>query len=396
MVSIDQIYELIQREKFDLALEKLNDALSTYPNETELKRLKAFALSGKDEFEQASQVIKEAIAEDPEYSFLYYTKAQIEGNQGKHKDAIKSLNEAIRLEPETACFYSLKAIVYIDLKKWKKSVETARKALELDPDDIDAQNALATAKNLMGQTSEALDTLVSALEKDPENPSTHANLGYHYLFKGEIKKAKEHFGISLEIDPTSDVTKQGMLEAMKASNIIYRKLVQFYFWSEKIGGKFTWALIIGLLIVINIIPVLVPFYLLLLVWTWVTPPLADMIIFFDKYAKYLMTEDERLLTGINVGLLVISLLSLTASFMTEYSFLFLSFSLFMSIIPLYHIQTNSKTFSKAVVAIFGVAFIAFGIFGTIDMQIYGNSENIFGAPMVGGIIIFTWVNSFLK
>jgi len=396
MITFDALYELLNRQKYDLALEKINQALEVDVHNSELKRLRAFAFYGKDENEEAYHIIKEAISSDPEYSFLFYTKAQIEVGLGRYEQAIKSLDEAIRIDPEEEVFYSLKAGAFLDLKKWANAKEFAEKALELNPDSIDARNRLASAEHYLGRTNEARVQLEHTLEKDPENEHTHTNLGFQFLQNGDVKKAKEHFGKSLELNPTNEFTKHGMIEAIKASNFVYRKLIQFYFWNEKVGPKYSWGLIIGLIIVINILPFLIPFYLLLLAWTWVTPPLADMIIYFNKYSKYLLDEDGRLITGVNLALFAASILSVLLTIVSDYSLLFLAFSLFFAIIPIYHIQTNEKKVSKIVVGAFGVFFIGCGVFGTLETQLYGNPENIFGPPLVLGIIVFTWVNSFLK
>ena len=337
------------------------------------------------------EAINRAIAADPDDDYVYYLKSRIYIAEGSLKKAEKEIDTAIAMNPQRPDYYGVKATVKLDKNDPEEAIRLAEKGLEADPENLLCNNVLSMAHSRTGRKDDAIERIEHMLSGDPENAFTHANAGFHYLRQGNIPKAKEHFSVALQIDPNQEYAKSGMAEAIKSTNFLYRKLLQFAFWIERIGNKNKWIMYIGIIILIRIIPILVPFYLVFILWTWFTPPIANILLYFDKYGRYLLDEQERHLTRINMGLLVTSLGSLIASFFMGLDFLGLSFAFFVTMLPVYHLHDEKKG-KKFLLGGFAVLFLGLGIAAWFTGFVLGHQASalIWGALLLLSVL-YTWV-----
>jgi len=392
---ISRIELLIERDKLDLAQQNLNDALSQYPDISELHALQSEIHYKQKAYKKATEAIGRAIAANPESDYVYYLKSRIHLAEDQHKKAEKEIDMAIALSPDRADYYGVKGSIRLNSGAFQEAVDLSMKGLELEPDNMLCNNILSMAHGRMGNKEAASGRINHMLENDPENAFTHANAGYQYLRQGNVPKAKEHFSVALRLDPTQEYAKAGMAEAIKASNVLYRKLLQFAFWIEKIGSKSKWALYIGVIILVRVVPFLVPFYLIFIFWTWFTPPIANILLHFDKYGRYLLDDQERRLTKINAVLVSCSLVAAGFSFFYGVDFLGLAFAFFISTLPMYHLNAKKKA-KKSMMVGFAVVFIGLGIAAWYLGFILGApigpvaSTDLWIALMVAAML-FTWM-----
>jgi len=347
---------LIERDKLDLAQQQLNDALAQFPDSSELHQLQSEIYFKQQDYKKSLDAIERAIATDPDDDYVFYLKARVHIAQNDLSRASQEIDRAITMNPQRADYYGVKATVKLDQNKFQEAVTEAELGLAVDPDSTLCNNVLSMAHSRLGRKEDAIDRITHLLQSDPENPFTHANAGYHYLRQGDVKKAKEHFSVALKIDPTQEYAKAGMAEAIKSTNFLYRKLLQFAFWIEKIGSRNKWIMYIGIIILIRIVPFLVPFYLVFILWTWFTPPIANILLYFDKYGRYLLDDEERDLTKVNMALLSTSLISLVSSFFLGLDFLGLAFAFFVAMLPVYHLNSEKKG-KKYMLIAFAIAFV---------------------------------------
>ena len=394
--QVSKIQLLIERNKLDLAQQQITEALTTYPDSATLYGLQAEIYLKKKENKKAKSTIDKALGLDPENDYLYLIKSQIWLELGYHNEALKAIDNAINFYPESAIYYGAKAEILLMKKQFKEAEKYAVKGLELDPEDLLSNNILSMVQTKLGQPERAYERLESMLTDDPENSLTQANAGYHFLQQGDIKKAKEHFAIALRDDPNFEFARAGMLEAIKASNWLYRKLLMFSFWMEKLGSKNKWLFLIGLIVVVKIIPVLLPFYMVFVFWTWFTGPISDVMLYFDQYGKYLMTKQTRVLTEINIGLIVVALVSVTLGLTINNGFFGLAFGAFIAIIPVYQLDLVNKTAKKLILAGFAVLFTGLG---TAIIIASFMSAGILSGLWIGLMIssvAFTWISSLIN
>lgn len=393
--QISRIEFLIERKKFSEAQSTLSEAMTSYPDAAVFHNLLAQIHYHKDDANAALKCINNAIGIEPDNDFYHFWKALILFESNDYKNAMQSIEEALEIDPEDAEYYGLKSMILLSQEKKEASVECARNGLSKDPENIMCRNALSMALSSSGKVDESKIVLTKLLEKDPENAWTQSNLGYNYLRKGDIKKAEEHFRASLLLDPENAYTKAGMMEAVKASNFLYRKVLAYGVWMEKLNSANRWVFIIGLIVVVKILPFLLPFYLIFILWVWFAPPIAEVILYFDKNGRYLMTGETRLFTQVNIGLLGLSVICLIMALTTNTAFFGLAFASFASIVPIYLIETRIKKSNKLGVAAFALLFMALGISGLV-LSLSGTQATGVWMGLMGSIILFTWVVGFIN
>lgn len=393
---ISRIEILIDRNKLDDAQQRISDGLSQYPDSGGLHALQSKVYTERKQLKKAMESVKTAISCDPTNDYFYYLKAMIHLEKDDYKKCKKNIDKALELDPHYAPYYGVKASVLLSLDKRDQAIEVVENGLELDPHNAYCQNVLSMALTQAGEAGASQEILEHQLEQDPENAFTHANMGYQYLRENDLEKAREHFGAALAIDPTNEFAKAGMLNTIKASNPLFRGLLQYGFWMEKIGEANRWAFIIGFLVVVRLLPFLLPLYLIIVFSTWFIGPLSDVIVYFDKYSRYLFNEMERKLTRINLLLIGVAAVSLVFGLVTtRYEFMGLAFGAFMAIVPVYLYEGKITKNGKLIAALFAVGFLSLGVLTTL-VGLMGMEYRAVGIVLFFSVIIYSWVGNISK
>ncbi|MBS7563119.1 tetratricopeptide repeat protein [Mucilaginibacter sp. Bleaf8] len=392
----NRIQALIERDKIDLALEKIASALAEFPDSDELYSLQASAYLKQKDYKRAQIAVNTGLGLNPENDFLYYLDARLAVQRDEYKLAEKRIDEAIGLNPYQAGYFGLKSAMYIDLGRYDEAITYATEGLDLDPENTMCNNMLSMAQTKSGRAEEAFNRLENMLADDPESELTQANTGYYYLRLGDVKKAKEHFAVALSIDPEFDYARAGMVQAIKATNFFYRKLLQFSYWMEEKGAKFRFGLFLGIYVVIRLVPFLFPLYLILILWTWFTGPVSDMVLYFDKYGRYLMPPDKNKFTQINIGIMLLATIALITGFTVNSVFYVIAFSLFLTVIPVYLFRDVVKTTKRGVLALFACLFLGSGIVALYLTYIAHRSTGPAEMILLLSAVIFSWTVVLLK
>ena len=283
---------LLQHRKFDLAEQKIRFELAENPDNAYAHMLLAWSLSRQEKYREALSEIETAIGLDPAFSNHYYHQANILHALGKRTAAAHSIREAIRLNPSEPQFYCSQAAIELDLQHFREAKDASEKGLELDPDHVGCANVRAMAMIHLGQKKNAGQTLSSALNKEPENAFTHANMGWTLLHKGDHTKALEHFKESLRLDPHFEWARRGIVEAMKARNIVYRLMLKYFLFMSKLGTKGAWMVLIGAFILSRFLGPFIIVYLIFALMTWLSQPIFDLLLRLDKYGRLVLMEDQ--------------------------------------------------------------------------------------------------------
>ncbi|WPP49985.1 tetratricopeptide repeat protein [Catalinimonas niigatensis] len=393
---ISKIYLLIERDKLDIAQQKITETLTEFPDSEDLYILQAELYLKKDENKRALEAAERAIGLNPENEEAYYIQSRAFIAFEEHKKAHQAIDKALVLNPYAAAYYAVKALILLDTKKHQEAIEWAQKGLEIAPDHLLCNNVLSLAQNKAGQREEAYERLEYMLAEDPEDSFTQANMGYHFLAKGDIKKAKEHFSVALRQDPTNEFIRSGMMEAIKSTNWLYRKFLHYSLWIEKIGRKNKFALYIGIIILVNVVPFLLPFYLLLILWSWFAGPLSDVILYFDRYGGDLMTKENHRLTKINICILLIAVFCGLLAFLVDSSFFGLAFALVLSIVPIYLIDSSVKPKKRITMSVFACSFTGLGLWGVYSSYITDGSAGLAWGALLFAVVAFSWVASLME
>ena len=290
---LQRAHLLIEQSRYELAEQELRQALASNPNDPLAHALLALCLSEQKKFADANHEARTAIHLAPDRSFVHYAMARVWQGQEKHREAEASVHEAIRLDPEDADYFALLANLRFQMRRWKDALESAEKGLEIDAEHVGCTNLRAMALMKLGRREEAGTTIDAALHRDPENAVTHANQGWTLLERGEHVKAMEHFREALRLEPEMEWARQGIVEALKAHNVIYRAMLKYFFFMSRLTKQAQWGIIIGAYVISRFLRG--PFlwlYLIFAVMTWIAPSLFNLLLRINRFGRLALSRDE--------------------------------------------------------------------------------------------------------
>lgn len=406
--KLNKVNILIQQHKYDEAERIIKDLLSFEPNNVYLLSLFAEVNLQLNQINIAENVIKNAIGIAPEEPHLFYIKSRIEAHKKLFEEAEFSIKQAIALNPFDADYFAMLAHYKLTAKSFQEALDIANKALEIDPENVFAINTRSTALIKLNKSDEAFNTIEGALRQDPNNSYTHANYGWGLLEKGNPKKALEHFKESLKNDPNSSYAQSGMIEALKATNPIYRLFLKYSFWMSNLTSKYQWAMLIGFYFSFKILsniainnealqPFLTPIIILLAVVafsTWVIQPISNLFLRFNKYGNVLLSKKEKISSSFVAASVAFAALGLILYMIfREERFLSIVVVGLAMMLPLSVMFSPSKY--KYVLMIYTILLASIGVLSIFIALYTGNLTNgLFGFFLLA-FFIFQWVGNFL-
>lgn len=297
---------LIQQRRFRDAEQEIRKSLAADPASGRAHSLLAAALAGEGRWGEAIKEAQQGVRFSPNDSYSHYAEAYVLHEQNFHREALRAIQEAIRIDPEDADYYQVSSAIYMNLDEAQRALEAARAGLALDPLHTECMNLESIALVRLGRQNEAGVSIQAALERDPDNASSHANLGWNLLSAGKHQDALNHFREALCLDPTLEYARQGIVESMRARNILYRPILSYFLLLGRIPGWLRWGLILALLFLIrflrdalktnpNLAPVIGPIlglYLLFVFTSWIARPLFNLALRLDRIGRMALSPDE--------------------------------------------------------------------------------------------------------
>ena len=405
---IDRAQILIQQNRYQDAEKILKDALKESPENITVLYLLAEVNIHQNQTAEAEKLIDLAIGLAPYFSHLFYIKARVKLQEGNVLAAEESIQEAIHIDPEQAHYFSLWSSLKLRQKKYQEALELADHALTIDAEDILGLNIRSTALLKLNRKEESYQTIEGALREDPNNSYTHANYGWNLLEKGETKQALVHFGEALKNDPTNGSAKIGMVEALKANNLIYRWFLKYSFWIGNLTQKNQWVTIIGIYIIFRVIryiadasenlqPVLYPLLGILALMafsTWVITPISNLFLRFNKFGRHLLSKKEILSSNFVAGSVLVFAIGLMGYFLqVEEKYLALAVFGFSMMIPLSTMFLPSKY--KNALLIYTVILFLVGMAALVEIFTRGENFSVYVPIYFFGLIAFQWVANFI-
>jgi tetratricopeptide (TPR) repeat protein len=275
------------------------------------------------------------------------------------------------------------------------------------PENLDEVEVRGNSLLKVNRKEESFTTLEGGSRDDNNNAYTHANYGWGLLEKGDHKKALKHFKEALKNDPNFEYAQRGMVEALKASNPVYRMFLKYSFWMGNLTAKYQWGVIIGLYLgtrALNVLadanatlrPWLMPLIILLWIFafsTWVIKPLSNLFLRFNPYGKFLLDKKETMssnFVAVSMGLFVAGLLGWV--FLKDDRYLFIAAYGFAMMVPLSVMFVPSKynSFLIYTIAMSVLGAIALGAAFTNNLQVFDTLAVVF----LIGFIAFQWLANF--
>lgn len=283
-------------------------ALAQQPDDPQALALLALSRLQQAKREPALEAAQQAVGLAPDEPFLHSVHAHVLREQGRTEEARQAAQEALRLDPGDADHFALLASIELQRGKWPPALEAAEQALALNPEHVGAANLRAMALVRLGRKAEAMESVDYALDRAPDDAFSHANQGWNQLHRNNPKKAQEHFREALRLDPELEYAREGMLEALKARNPIYRLMLAYFLWMGRQSARFQWAFIIGIFVGNSVVrrlasaqpqlgwlwwPVLGLFYAFVYL-SWTAQPMFNLLLCFDRFGRHVLSRDQRL------------------------------------------------------------------------------------------------------
>lgn len=355
--QVERIELLINSKRFDLAQSQLQQLLVDHVDDSYLYYLLSAVKYNLSLYDEAESLINTSISLYPDAGFYYYFKACIYLAAERFTEVENLLLEAINLEPETAEFKAKMAQFKLLKKDYEVALSFANQALENDAENMLALNMRSSALLKLNRKDEAFSTIEGALREDPEDSFTHANYGWSLLENGNQKKSLEHFREALKYNPNNYSAQNGMVEALKASNILYRGYLKYVFFMEKLSKRGQWIFILGFYFGSKLLrtlgekfPAVEPFVFPIIVVmalfafsTWIMTPISNLFFRLNPFAKFLLDKNEMTSSAL-VGIsLLISIFGAIGYLITS-NLGFFAVGIFglLMMIPLNHLFLKTK------------------------------------------------------
>jgi len=310
---------LIQQQRFELAEQELRLCLAEQPDLDWAHAMLALCLSERRP-QEAHHEAQTAIGLAPDSGFNHYVHSVVLAQANCFREAEAAVRQAIELDQGSPGFFGQLARVLLQQKRWKDGLAAAEAGLEIDAADDTCVNLRSIALINLGRRAEATETLRGALERDPDDAYTHANLGWSLIEQGKYVPAMEHFREALRLEPNLEHARVGIITALKAQNILYRPILWYFLWVQKLNAKYAFALLIGLylgyrflgsLAVQNpaLAPLLAPLligYLLFALSSWLANPLFNLVLFTNRFGRLALSREERATSLLVAGCLLLA------------------------------------------------------------------------------------------
>jgi tetratricopeptide (TPR) repeat protein len=299
---------LLEQQRYDLAADKLRQALAVDPGDGMAHALLARCLCESDKLSDATDEAYHAVRLAPDSAMGHAVLAHVLHLRNYYDEAEAAIQEALRLEPHNANHFAELGGIHFSRRDWLTALEFAEHGLEEDAEHVGCNNLRAMALVKLGRNDEAKLTLAGTLARDPENAYSHANQGWALLHEGQREKALEHFREALRLEPGLDFARAGLVEALKARNGIYALMLRYFLWMDRLSQKGQWAVIIGAYVAYRflwaiadqnrqlrpwIMPIVIG-YIVFAVLTWIAAPLFNLLLRFNRYGRHALSRDQEL------------------------------------------------------------------------------------------------------
>jgi tetratricopeptide (TPR) repeat protein len=411
---------LYGQSRYELAEQELRQALARDPDDSAAHALLGMCLAEQKKFDDAAREVEAAIGLDPESPFVFYAHSVICVKLNHLPEAETAAREAIGLDPFNPHYFAQLASVLYQQHRWQETADAARQGLALDPEDVTCTNLHAMALVKLGQKAKAGEAIATALKCDPGDSYTHANMGWAHLEASSPREAMEHFREALRLDPQNEWARSGIIEAMKARNVIYRVLLGWFLWMMKLTGRARWGVILGAYAGYQVLraisansPALAPWimplliaYVAFVVATWTASPLFNLVLRLDRFGRLALSREE-IVTSNWVGLCVlVSLVSIIGYFVTgRTDFLMGAAASIFVVPPLAHIYTTHEGWPRVAVTVMTLGLagwaaviitslvVASFVAGKLVIALQGLAASAFLPFVIGAIAAQVGVNA---
>lgn len=405
---IQRAEQLINTRRHDMAMKELQAAIALEPDNITALRLITVCYYDMGKYDLSLESALRLLSKLPDDADTYYLLALNYFQLDNKKSAFYNIAEAIRIDPKNAEYWGVQAALYAKQNDWLKVLDNAKMGLECDPEDSKCLNLRNLSLTKLGRTGELNDGIAESLSAHPDDAHTHATIGWAKLETRNHKEARIHFAEALRLEPHNNWAREGMIEALKANNIIYRWFLAYFFWISKRKNKTQWGIILVVYSGTRLLntfartyPVLyIPYVIIAIATylTWIIDPFFNIMVYFDRYGRYLLNQREKSGAGIVGSGIALALAAVAAFFLTDIElFIFCALYFASVVIPFaqyFGMDEDSRGLKKV-----GIFTLSLAIAGAVALFII--AAGFTGGFLVGlfylfGIWSFGWVANYLN
>jgi tetratricopeptide (TPR) repeat protein len=391
---------LFEQGRHNLAEREFRRYLAAEPEDGCAHAVLSLALLEQEKLEEATHEAQEAIRCGPWMDIAHRAMAQVMLRRNRLPEALAAAEQAVGIDWDDADNFALLGSVHLERRDWPAALKAAEEALEVDAEHVGAQNLRAMALVNLGRREEAGLTIGEALHRQPDNPLTHANKGWALLHEGKPREAMEHFREALRLDPNLEWARQGMVEALKAKNIVYRGLLLYFLWMSRLSRRAQWGVIVGGFVGYQVLygivrnhpeagvwvwPV-IGAYIAFALMTWLGVPLFNLMLRLNRYGRMLLSRQDVVLSNWIGGLLLAAVALVVASFFGMEIGFELGLICVLMVIPVKGIFRADAGWPKKAMIAFTLALAGLGVAGfTVG--------GAFMVLFVLGVILSSWVSN---
>jgi tetratricopeptide (TPR) repeat protein len=411
--QIEKAQLLIGQKRFELAIKELRQELQSNPDESHVHALLAVCLRQLDRNEEALESARRAVQVGPDYAFAHYVLAGVYDQDDRFEEAEQAIREAIRLDPEDADYHTRLSNLHMQQRHWEEGLRAAERALELDPTNAEGLNLRAMALSNLNRDDEAAAAYQSALAANPEDPTAHASKGWQELRAGNLESAMTSFREALRLDSSQAWAREGIAEALKARNPIYRAMLAYFLWTGRLQPKVLWGLIIGGFVLARVLrewgksnPEWAPYiwpvlgvYAAFCLMTWIADPLFNLLLRLHPLGRVALSPQQLVAANWFGGSLLLAVLSLSAALVLDNNpLLMLAIASGFMVIPISSSLGAESRRARKILLIYTWVLGACGAF-FVGASVFADTGLVVGLPLGAfliGVVTFFWVANWIK
>jgi tetratricopeptide (TPR) repeat protein len=409
-VHFERARLLLEQSRYEMAQKELHQALAESPNDASAHALLGLCLSYQQQYQEATKEAETAIGLAPDSPFSHYIMGFILCERQRYTTAESSIYQAIRLNPYQASYFALLARCKYNQKLWQEALDAATQGLTLNAENIECLNYRALSLSQLGRGQEALAAAESAIAQSPQDAASYASNGWILLSHGKSpQKALECFREALRLNPNLEWARQGIVEALKAQNPIYRLMLRYFLWSSRLDNRTRWIFTFGLYFTVRIllvsfaqtglmplVVVVVIAYLLFVILSWIADPLFTLLLRWNKFGRLALSEKQIQQSNWWGACFLTAILSLVIWLFTKNMSALLGAIIFgLLLIPIAAIFHCRQSWTTRVMAIYTIVLVVLGISILILSM---TSQSLWSLPMsifFIAAVVSSWVSTLL-
>lgn len=401
---------LYHQSRYDLAEKEVRRVLGEMPHDPGAHALLALCLAQQDKLDEAQAEAEQAVVLAPDWAYTHHCRSEVLEHRKRYADAEAAARQAIELEPLDPDYHARLAATLYYQQKWREALDAAMEGLSHDPEHVACNHLRTMALTKLGRQGDAVASVDSVLAREPNDAMAHTNKGWALLHQRKPREALDHFREALRLAPTFEYAQQGIVEALKARNPIYRWMLVYFLWMARLSNRARWAVIIGGYIGVKIlnriarekpefalwILPLILLYLVFVLLTWFAYPSFNLMLRFNKFGRYALSRDQRTASNWFAACLALLVCALVAGVVTEapLAFLVAGFAVGMAL-PLVTIYQCHVGWPRQAMTLFGLAMALVGSTAIAFAALQLNGAETFILLFVLGFIVTPWLANYL-